>query len=240
MIFKRKSFHVFFESERLCEEELQTIRTFCMQAKPLDASIRIGFRILNHVETSCRRGEYCILFYSEKKQFYLQNIGFLVEQVDLQLAKNSIGCCWYGVGTPDRYTMEGNLEYVIMLAIAKQPEHRFRKDVSKATRLALKEIYLGIRFESIVQVSRYAPSACNSQPWKIEDQEHGFAVYRVFRKQGIMPKNMVAYYNQIDLGIFLLFIELCLDHERYQYQRILYEDEYREGCGALTARYLIS
>ena len=180
-----------------------------------------------------------MLFYSEIKPLYLQNIGYLAEQIDLYLSYENIGCCWYGVGKPDHSTMDGDLAYVIMLVFAKQPEQLFRKDVSKASRLPLTDIYSGSRFRHIVQHCRYAPSACNTQPWRVEDLKNGLAVYRVFRKRGIMKKNLVAYYHQIDLGIFLLFLDLSLEHEQLYYERVLYEDEYREESGSLTARYAI-
>ena len=40
-----------------------------------------------------------------------------------------------------------------------------------------------------------------------------------------MPKNMVIYYNQIDIGIFLCFLELCLEHNKINYKK----DTYRRG-----------
>lgn len=89
-------------------------------------------RIVPASETNCKRGEeYCILFYSEKKGNYLQNIGYIGEQIDLYLASMNIGALWFGIGKTDEYLFE-NLDFVIMIAIAKMPEDKFRKDMLKA------------------------------------------------------------------------------------------------------------
>lgn len=44
-------------------------------------------------------------------------------------------------------------------------------------------------------------------------------------KRGMMPADKVAYYNRIDIGIFLLFLKLCLKHSHIAFERTLYEDK---------------
>ena len=39
-----------------------------------------------------------------------------------------------------------------------------------------------------------------------------------------MPAAMVMHYNRIDIGIFLLFLELCLEHEGIGFERTLLPD----------------
>ncbi len=52
-----------------------------------------------------------------------------------------------------------------------------------------------------------------------------------------MPKDMVIYYNQIDIGIFLCFLELCLDKNNINYDRSLYVEENHENEMNLLAKY---
>jgi len=88
MIFKRKSFHLFrnIGEERLSTEELTEIEDMYAGFVPLYTDIRTAIRIVPAEETTCKRGqEYCILLYSEKKPGYLQNIGYLGQQLDLWL-----------------------------------------------------------------------------------------------------------------------------------------------------------
>ena len=39
-----------------------------------------------------------------------------------------------------------------------------------------------------------------------------------------MPFSMVNYYNKIDIGIFLCFLELCLKEKNIKYDRKIYAD----------------
>lgn len=52
-----------------------------------------------------------------------------------------------------------------------------------------------------------------------------------------MPKNMVIYYNQIDMGIFLCFLELCLDKNNIKYTRETFIEEDHEKEYNLLATY---
>ena len=39
-----------------------------------------------------------------------------------------------------------------------------------------------------------------------------------------MPTDKITYYNRIDIGIFLLFPETCLVHEKISFQRALFDE----------------
>ena len=100
MIFKRKSFHLFrnIGNEHITDNELNDIEEQFTKFKPLIDNINVKIKIVKD-STTCRRGqEYCILFYSEKKDNYLQNIGYLGEQLDLYLVSKNIGTLWFGIG----------------------------------------------------------------------------------------------------------------------------------------------
>ena len=243
MIFKRKSFHLFrnIGKEHITNDELKNIEEYFSKLKPLVDDIKVKIKIVKEGAT-CRRGqEYCILFYSEKKENYLQNIGYLGEQLDLYLVSKNIGTLWFGIGKVDEKQYDG-LDYVIMIAIAKVDSvEKFRKDMYKSKRKELQEIWNGENYLNIANIVRFAPSACNTQPWIVESSEKELKVYR-YRKQGkrgIMPKDKVIYYNQIDIGIFLCFLELCLKKNNIDYNRNLYIEENHEEEKNLTATYEI-
>ena len=227
MIFKRKSFHLFRERLELTEDELREIEAVWKQLVPLVADIRTDIRIVPAEETTCKRGqEYCILMYSEQKEHYLQNIGYLGEQLDLYLASKNIGALWFGIGKVEEPTY-GELEFVIMIGIAKMPREKFRKDMFKSKRKPLDEVWQGACYQEIGNIARFAPSACNTQPWIVEATEKKLLVYRYKKpgKRGIMPVNMVAHYNRMDIGIYLLFLELCLKHQEISFEREVFPDE---------------
>lgn len=243
MIFKRKSFHLFrnIGNERITGEELNDIEKIFGELKPLVNNINVKIKIVKD-QTTCKRGqEYCILFYSEKKDNYLQNIGYLGEQLDLYLVSKNIGTLWFGIGKPEEKEYEG-LDFVIMMAIAKvDSEDKFRKDMFKSRRKSIEEIWFGESYSDIANIARFAPSACNTQPWKVESSNDEIKVYRYRKegKRGIIPKEMVIYYNQIDIGIFLCFLELCLSENDIKFERNLYVENNLDVEKSLITIYKI-
>ena len=243
MIFKRKSFHLFrnIGNEKISDEELKDIENKFNELKPLVDNIKVKIKIVKD-KITCRRGqEYCILFYSEKKDNYLQNIGYLGEQLDLYLVSKNIGTLWFGIGKVEEKELDG-LDFVIMIAIHKVDSlDKFRKDMYKSKRKEVSEIWEGNSYLDIANIVRFAPSACNTQPWKVLSSDSELKVYRYRKvgKRGIMPKDRVIYYNQIDIGIFLCFLELCLEKNNIKYNRELFVEEDHENEYNLTSVYKI-
>lgn len=167
MIFKRKSFHLFRNvgNEKITEKELKKIENLFINFTPLVEDIKVKMKIVKN-STTCKRGqEYCILLYSEKKDNYLQNIGYIGEQLDLYLVSKNIGTLWFDIGKPEEQQLDG-LDFIIMIAIAKvDSETKFRKDMYKSKRTELSEIWNGDYYLDIANIVRFTPSSCNTQPW---------------------------------------------------------------------------
>ena len=243
MIFKRKSFHLFrnIGDEHITDIELDEIKNEFNNFVPLVEDIRVKMKIVKNLQNYDRGQEYSILFYSEKKDNYLQNIGYIGEQLDLYLVSKNIGTLWFGIGRPNELQLDG-LDFVIMFMIAKVDSlDKFRKNMYKSKRKELGEIWNGNYYLDIGDVVRFAPSSCNTQPWVVDSGKNELNVYRYRKegKRGIMPSDMVNYYNQIDIGIFLCFIELCLNKNNFKYVRTLYVEENVNDERNLTARYVV-
>ena len=224
-IFKRKSFHFFTGGEKTTEEDIVAINNFIKTVVPLYPEIKTEIVVVKENETTCHRGaDYCILFYSEPKSEYLKNIGYIGEQIDLFLASINIGALWFGIGKP-KEKRNNNLEYVIMIAIKRMPESSFRKDMFKSKRKPIEEIWSGEQLET-ANIVRFTPSACNTQPWFVENDGNALSIYRYKKpgKRGIMPIDKVMYYNRIDIGIFLFILETCFKQEGIAFQRELLTD----------------
>ena len=238
-IFKRKSFHFFTGGEKTTEEDLVAINSFIKTVVPLYPDIKTEIVVVKENETTCHRGaDYCILFYSELKGEYLRNIGYIGEQIDLFLTSINIGALWFGIGKP-KEKRNNNLEYVIMIAIKRMSENSFRKDMFKSKRKPIEEIWNGEQLD-FTNIVRFTPSACNTQPWFVENDGKTLSIYRYKKpgKRGIMPIDKVMYYNRIDLGIFLLILEICLNHEGIAFQRELFLDESSDDVEkTLSAKY---
>ena len=108
MIFKRKSFHLFrCETFPITEEEINDIYNFFTSITPLVENIKTEIKIIKAEDSGCRVGnQYTIMFYSENKDNYLTNIGYLGEILDLYLVSQNIGTLWYGLGkTNEKHTI---------------------------------------------------------------------------------------------------------------------------------------
>ena len=202
MIFRRKSFHVFRNvgNESISKDELNDIQSAYSEFTPLNPRIKTAIRIVPEKQTNCKRGgEYCVLLYSEKKDGYLQNIGYLGEQLDLYLVSRNIGTLWFGIGKTQETPFE-DMEFVIMFSIRKISDgSKYRKDMFKSKRKSAEEIW-----ENNGELSVYR--------------------YRKPGKRGIMPADKVSFYNRIDIGIFICFMDICLGHNGVGFEKTLYSD----------------
>lgn len=228
MIFKRKSFHLFRNvgSDKTNPDELKKIEDAYKNFDSLYPEIRTAIRIVPASKVNFKRdAEYCILIYSEKRDNYLINAGYIGQQLDLFLVENDFGSLWYGIGKPDINNFDG-MDFVIMIAVHKVTDQtKYRKDMFKSKRKPLEEIWEGEDL-GIANISRFAPSACNSQPWYVKNKDGILTVYRYKKpgKRGIMPQAAVSFYNRIDIGIYLLILEVCLEKKKIGYERKLFVD----------------
>ena len=225
-IFRRKSIRK--HSESLTAEELKMIEERIEELVPLVPDIKVHYEIVERKKTSAKFGEYCLLFYSEKKDHYLLNAGYLLEQMDLFLASKNIGTCWYGLAQPKEKKKEG-LNYIIMLVFGKSGEEDFRKDLSMFRRKENKDIWEGHFDEEVIATVRLAPSACNSQPWQIKYEDNLIKVYRNPKTKTIIPSRFLHYYNKIDMGIFLYFLDLALRKKNKIFKRELVSGVSKKG-----------
>ncbi len=240
MIFKRKSFHTYMNTgdAQLNQQELADISTAFEKLTPLIPDIGMKMTIRNEADSTCHRGnEYTLYFYSEPKDGYLLNAGYMIEQMDLWLVSQNIGTLWFGIGKPDEASLDG-MVFVIMMGIKKVPEDRFRKDMFKSKRKNSEEIWQGEPIKGVTDIVRFTPSACNTQPWFVKHEDNKLVIFRYKKegKRGIMPLDRIVYYNRIDLGIFLLFLELCLEHEGITFARKIHIENSDEELN-LTAEY---
>lgn len=232
MIFKRKSFHTYANKVfntgdlKLTEKQLNDIIDYYYSLTPLYDDIKTEIVIKKEAESKCHRGnEYTIYFYSEVKDNYLANIGYLGEKLDLYLTSLDIGTLWYGLGK-EKGEYDG-LSFVIMMGIKKVNQDNFRKDMFKAKRKPLEEIWNGDNYKNIGEIVRFAPSACNSQPWLVKEIGDTLEVYRYRYPGRISLLNMenAFYFNRIDIGIFICFLEIVLDYNNIIFNRQLFIDE---------------
>ena len=113
-----------------------------------------------------------------------------------------------------------------MILICKVPTDSFRKDMFKSKRKELKDIWDGSNYLDVAKIARFTPSSCNTQPWKVKENNNIIEIYRYKKdgKRGIMPINKVVYQNLIDIGIFFCFINIILENNNYSFDYEIYPD----------------
>ncbi|MBQ3999963.1 MAG: nitroreductase [Oscillospiraceae bacterium] len=243
-IYRRRSFHSFRDcgNASLTGRELEEIEAAWLSFEPLYPDIRTRIVIVPESETTSKRGgEYCILIYSENRDGYLQNVGYLGEQLDLYLVSRNIGTLWLGMGKTREKQLDG-MDFVIMFEIRKiEDPDLFKRDIRSVKRKPVDRIWEGDRLGEVAQTARLAPSAMNSQPWYVKCDGKTLTVYR--HKEGLLsmlPSNLVPFHNRIDIGIFLLILELCLYENGAVFERELFSDSGSRAEFTKVAEYKLT
>lgn len=224
MIFKRKSMRKFDKFLSISHEELEKINQQINMLEPLITNIKSQIDLVDRKLTTAKRGEYCLLMFSEEKPGYLQNAGYMLEQLDLFLTSLNIGVCWYGVAKP-KIRVDNDLKYVIMLAMGKCLPENFRQNISEFKRKDVQLIWEGHFMPDIANVVRLAPSGCNLQPWRFFCDENEICVYRDVNMKRF-PAKKKAFYNKtdfsyIDMGIVLYYLEIALIYKNINYEKYI-------------------
>jgi len=148
-----------------------------------------------------------LAFTSEIKEGHLENIGFIGEEIVLKLTQLGIGTCWLGSAIKQDVfkaivKVQDKQNFIILVAIGypveqlKLVENRKRLDKNKLIIGAYEDLY-----DPIIQALIDAPSAVNSQPWKISISNNRFDLY--LENRNILTKHMLKNMNHIDMGIGL-------------------------------------
>ena len=205
MIYRRKSVRS-FTNELVSDEILNKIEEFVASAKPLYPKIKVKMEIVprNQVKCICPwTTQQLITIFSEDKPGYLENAGFLFQQLDLYLQSIGIGTCWLGMGTLtaedvfEKQRQDG-LKYVMMIAFGHPKGKALRDGKTDFKRKPLGEI--SDLEDERLEPARLAPSSVNSQPWYFAHEEDMIHVYCMHK--GLLNKTL-GNTNQLDVGIAL-------------------------------------
>ena len=227
-----------YSDEKLSQEEYDKVESYLHRLKPLIPDLRVEFQIVPCSETNCKfNAEYCLLVYSEEGNLWLTNVGYMLEQWDLYLASLGIGVCWYGMGKVEE-ERQCDLMYAIMLSFGKCDADAFRNGTDDINRKAASDFWTGCGDERLGEIVRLAPSAVNSQPWRVEQVENKFNVYRQKGGVPLLSAQLFERWNKVDMGIFLCFLDVALESEGYRYSRVL-GTESDEGKRVLVATYTL-
>ncbi len=217
MIAKRKSIRK-FRREPLSDRQISMLTEKLNHLQPLRNDISTEIRLLPQKSVigilSIRAPQYLLLF-SEKKENYLENAGFIMQQMDLYLSANGLGTCWLGATKPkSEFTGISKLTYIISIAIgvSEGPLHRSRPEQFKRKKLT--EICSTPHHLELIEAARLAPSATNSQPWRFITTHNAIHAYRI--KLGAIKSKIYERLNRIDMGIALCHLWIAAETHGYR------------------------
>ena len=210
VIFKRKSIRK-YESGPLDQKTLDTVRSEIAALRPMVPGIRTEIKLLNSEDVKGMfkaEAPHYLAIYSEQKEGFAANAGFMLQQLDLFFSASGIGCCWQGGPKPTKKVEPiAGLEFVIILAFGKPAETLHRKSVAEFKRRALSEISDIKGMDDLMEPVRIAPSGINNQSWYYRGDENRIDAY--------YAKSMISdEMNQINVGIGMCHLWLSAVHHR--------------------------
>lgn len=158
---------------------------------------------------------------SEEKEGYLENVGYVVENLVLGMTVMGINTCWIGGQVKKEFIhdfmeIQENHKIVMILSFgyAADQTQQFRKSTDRVKRKSVSDLVIEGEpknlWKNILEAVRFAPSAVNNQPWRFAFTDQGVHIYGV--KRNFMAKWIYKQLNWVDVGIALSHIKIAAEH----------------------------
>ncbi|MGB5823852.1 MAG: nitroreductase family protein [Proteocatella sp.] len=210
-IFKRKSIRK-YEMVSLSEDTIAKVNFHLENLEPLYKDIKIGYKIVGQEYIKSLlpvKAPHYLVISSEEKEGFLENVGFMFQQMDLHFSSMGLGSCWLGMARTNE-EIETELPFVIVMAFGK-PKEEIHRETPEFKRNGLSQISSGK--DKRIEVVRLAPSSTNSQNWYFAAEDGKIHVYRT--KLSLLKLRIYEKMNQIDIGIAICFLWLsCLNYDK--------------------------
>jgi nitroreductase len=211
IIFKRKSIRKFEDSP--IDNILKEINDYIHILTPL-YDIMTDVKIISSEDVKLRgmkKAPHYLAIFSEKKEGYLVNVGFMFQQMDLWFSANGIGSCWQGIPKPKKEILESSdFKFIILIAFGEPSNSLYRESISEFRRKPIQKITDIINAEELIEPARLAPSAVNNQPWYFRGNKNIIDVYS--NKTNFLKSLLIQKYTSIDIGIAIRHIKIAAEH----------------------------
>ncbi|MGC9517416.1 MAG: nitroreductase family protein [Methanomicrobiales archaeon] len=224
-IFKRKSVRN-YDPNPLEQEVIEKVNNFIESLIPLFHDIKTEVKIIQGDQVKSfipqKKAPHYIAVFSQEKEGYLTNIGYMMQQMDLFLSSQGLGSCWQGIPKPVKTVINSSsLKFVIVMAFGPPKETLHRTDISQFKRKPLKEITSINGKEKLLEPVRLAPSATNSQPWYFTGDDQ--LIHAYCKKLNFLKAKLLAKWNKIDMGIALYHLKVSANHQGQKVE--IYHDQ---------------
>ncbi len=212
-IFSRKSIRS-YDSAPIDQNRLEKISENLQSLKPLLAGIKTEFKVISANEVTRKLGNnapHWIAAFSEAKEAYKTNIGFMLQQMDLSFSASGLGSCWLGIPKPTKeVTQSSKLEFVILMSFGNSKETLYRTNVSQFKRVPLSKITNIEGSNELLEAVRLAPSAVNNQNWYFTGTKD--AIHAYSSKSSFLRGVLGGSYFPLNVGIALCHLQLSAEH----------------------------
>jgi nitroreductase len=212
-IFKRKSVRD-YDPTPLDQDRLDEITQNLQTLTPLITEIKTEFKIISPNQVTRKlsnKAPHYIAAFSEAKDNYKVNIGFMLQQMDLYFSANGLGSCWLGIPQPTKeVTDASNLEFIILMSFGNPKEALHRTDASEFNRKSLADITNIKDAEELLEPARLAPSAINLQNWYFTGSKQEVHAYSA--KPNFLRNIIGGSYYSVNMGIALCHLQLAAEH----------------------------
>jgi len=238
-IFKRKSIR-YYDLSPLDQNLLDEISENLRSLKPMATGIKTEFKIISPDQVNRRamkKAPHYIAAFSEAKDVYMANLGFMLQQMDLYFSATGLGSCWVGIPKPTKEVLESsNLEFVILMEFGKSNETLHRTSVSQFKRKPLSGITDIKGADELLEPTRLAPSAINCQNWYFTGDKNLIQAYSA--KPSFLRSLVGGKYFPINMGIATCHLKVAAEHFGRK-ATILFEEN-REKNASKDREYIAS
>jgi nitroreductase len=191
-----------YDMTPLDNQVLEDIKQYVAATKQLDGQ-NARFEIVSAHAVRNASVPHYILAYCNGTGAAYANVGYVLQKADLYIQSIGLGSWWIGMQKPK----EKRDDFCILLGFGKTSVEP-RKGEQDFSRLPINEI--SNADNTIAKAARLAPSAVNSQPWKLYFEYGKVTIKYISRgMMGMILKKM----NKIDVGIVARHVETALLHE---------------------------
>ncbi len=212
-IFKRKSIRN-YDPVPIDQNLLKQTSDKLESLKPILTEIKTEFKIIspNQVTRKLKNNApYYIAAFSEAKDSYKVNIGYMLQQMDLYFSAIGLGSCWLGLPQPTKEVMESsNLQFIILMSFGNSKETLYRTSVAEFKRQSLSGITDIENSDELLEPVRLAPSAVNLQNWYFTGNKNSIHAYSA--KSSFLRNIVGGSYYPVNMGIALLHLQLAAEH----------------------------
>ena len=236
-IGRRKSCQKFREEE-LRAEDMDGLVDFLSELEAPEEEIDWNFDTLPYLDmmricstAPAVRAPVYLVLRAERKNFSLQNCGYLGELAVLWLTARGVATCWQGSAQVDpNEDYRGSLPYVTCIAMG-YGEDAFRAPGEQPERKEAEKVIFNRtpEYTPILEAARIAPSSFNRQPWAFvsDDRQR----LHLFRKKSMLANPVTEFHQCVDCGAALAHLEVAAKARGYEpeFKRLKPEPSFKRG-----------